>query len=540
VTPIPGKQSQLRLVSSRALRATIVAGIIASSAAATVAPSIARAATEHTVQPGESISSIAARYGLPVQTLLDVNGIADPDSVAAGTILQIPTYAVAAPPDVAPGNYHTVESGDTLSSIAVRFGVSPAELAEANGIFDLHSVIAGATLLIPETVPGESGSGGGGEEELVIGGAAMQHTVAAGETLFEIATNYGVRLESIVAANGLSNPNLVVVGQMLAIPGAGETGPSTGAAADVVHIVGQGETLSSIADKYGVGLSALADANNLADHDHIVLGEKLVIPGALTPSQTTGYDGVSHVVQLGDTLSGLAEAYGVSVSSLIEANGIADANILIAGSQLNVPGAANGASVAAPEITPAMQTHVVAPGETLSAIANRYGVTVAAIIATNGLVDANRIVEGQALAIPGVISSRVYSLDEYALILENAAAEFGVSPALIKALAWHESGWNQYAVSWAGAVGLMQIMPYTADWALLTLVPGATDWDTDPRDNARMGVAILHHWLERSGWDTPTALAAYYQGWRSLHEIGMYDETVDYIANIMALVAQFE
>ena len=86
----------------------------------------------------------------------------------------------------------------------------------------------------------------------------------------------------------------------------------------------------------------------------------------------------------------------------------------------------------------------------------------------------------------------------------------------------------------------MQVMPYTADWALATIIPDATAWETNPMANARMGAAILHHWLVRSDWNVETSLAAYYQGWRSLHEIGMYDETKGYIANVLANVAEFE
>jgi len=354
-----------------------------------------------------------------------------------------------------------------------------------------------------------------------------------------IAERYGVRLEAIIAANGLENADIVHPGQDLVIPGALETGADTGAASEVVHVVAAGETLSSIAARYGVGLSRLADANNLADHDLIVVGERVLIPGEFTPSQTTGYDGLSHVVSLGDTLSDLAARYGVAMTTIIDANGLANPDILVLGASLDIPGGVIAASVT-PVSTEAVGNHVVAAGETLAAIAARYGVTADVLIEANGLDNPNHIVEGQALAVPGVVPGRQYSLDEYAAILETAAAEFGVDPALLKALAWQESGWNQFVVSYAGAVGLMQVMPYTADWALLTLVPDATAWETDPMANARMGASIIHHWLVRSDWSVETALGAYYQGWRSLHEIGVYDDTKDYIAIILALVPQFE
>jgi LysM repeat protein len=528
----------------------VIAGIVLSSA--TIAGSAS--ADDYVVQPGETLSEIAARFGLPVETLLDVNGLPDADAVHAGEVIRIPTAlnsAVAMPAPDAPADdgsdaaapaltsvplarSYTVRPGDTLSGIAALYGVTTHHIADANGLDDHDHVVAGSTIVVP----------GAGETQVAAPAPAATesgavHTVSTGEVLSAIAERYGVRLEMIIAANGLPNPDLVHPGQDLVIPGAADTGAGTGAASSVVHVVAAGETLSSIAARYGIDLSRLADANNLADHDFIVSGERILIPGAFTPSQTTGYDGLSVVIELGDTLSALAAEHGVTMETIIAANGLDNPNLLIPGQSLDIPGGSSGAS-SPPADTAIVGNHVVATGETLASIAARYGVSASVIIEANSLANPNHIVVGQALSIPGAAPGRQYSLAEYQAILENAAAEFGVSAALIKALAWQESGWNQFVISYAGAVGLMQVMPYTADWALLTLVPDAVAWETDPVANARMGTAILHHWLVRSDGNIETALGAYYQGWRSLHEIGVYEDTVQYIASILALVPQFE
>jgi LysM repeat protein len=372
--------------------------------------------------------------------------------------------------------------------------------------------------------------------------------VLAGETLSVIAAKYGVTVEAIASASGLGDPNLVIEGQVLLVPG-GQPAPAqpaatpSEAAVSLVHVVAPGETLSSIAGRYGLTVARLADANNLANRDLVIAGERLLIPVPSTPSQTTGVApdaaAFSHVVRPGDTLSGIAARYGVSMDAIIAANGIANPNIVVLGATLAIPGASQGGlSAAAPAA--ALGSHVVAAGETLASIAQRYGVSIHVIAELNNIADVNRIIEGQVLAVPGVAAGRRLPLAEYQAILESAAAEFGVSAALVKALAWQESGWNQYLVSPAGAIGLMQVTPWTGEWALAVLVPDAPGWQTEPVDNARMGVAILRHWLVRSGWNVETALAAYYQGWRSLHEIGMYDETKLYIANVLALMAEFE
>jgi LysM repeat protein len=519
----------------------LVAALIA--AAALLQPGNAFAVTEHIVRPGETLSEIADVYGLPVETLMDVNGITDPNAVQEGQVIRIPDFAGSTrppSPEQQDGRFHTVQDGDTLSSLAELFGVTPEEIAEANGLFDLHSLIAGATLRIPGALPAEEEDETGEE---VVTDSGRRHTVSGGEVLSLIAEVYGVRLAALIAANGLDNPDHIVEGQTLVVPGAFESGPDSGETTTVVHVVGPGETLSSIAEKYGVDLPRLADANNLADHDVIIIGENLVIPGVSTPSQTSGYADITHIVQLGETLSEIASLYSVRISTLVEANALANPNLVIAGQPLAVPGA-TAASAPAPApaapVLPAQRTHIVVGGQTLASIAAHYGLTQETLIEANGLLDPNHIIEGQALVIPGGIASRVFSLEEYEVILEDAAAEFGVPAALIKALAWQESGWNQFVVSYAGAVGLMQVTPWTAEWALATLIPDATEWQTDPVANARMGVAILHHWLDRSGGSVETALGAYYQGWRSLHEIGVYEETTVYIASVLALVPQFE
>jgi LysM repeat protein len=511
------------------------------AAAALLQPGSAFAVTEHIVQPGETLSEIADLYGLPVETLMDVNGITDPNAVQEGQVVRIPDFAGSIPPpspEQEDGRLHTVQDGDTLTSLAELFGVTPEQIAEANDLFDLHSVIAGETLRIPGAPPADDVDESGEE---VVTDSGRRHTVASGEVLSLIAEVYGVRLAAIIAANGLDNPDHIVAGQTLIVPGAFESGPESGETSTVVHVVGAGETLTSIAEKYGVDLSRLADANNLADHDVIILGENLVIPGVDTPSQTSGYADITHIVQMGETLSEIASRYSVRIAALVEANALADPNLVVAGQSLAVPGAtAASAPAPAAPVLPAQRTHIVVAGQTLASIAAHYGLTQETLIEANGLLDPNHIIEGQALVIPGGIADRVFSLDEYEGILEDAAAEFGIPAALIKALAWQESGWNQFVVSHAGAVGLMQVTPWTAEWALATLVPDTTAWQTDPVANARMGTAILHHWLERSDWSVETALGAYYQGWRSLHEIGVYEETTVYIASVLALVAQFE
>ena len=110
------------------------------------------------------------------------------------------------------------------------------------------------------------------------GGAV--HIVQRGETLSQIARVYGVSMTALAQANGIRNPNFIYVGQRLAIPGAsgGNAGSSGGATASGgVHVVRPGENLSTIAARYGTTIAALAQANGIANPNHIYVGQRLTI-----------------------------------------------------------------------------------------------------------------------------------------------------------------------------------------------------------------------------------------------------------------------
>ena len=98
-------------------------------------------------------------------------------------------------------------------------------------------------------------------------------------------------------------------------------------------------------------------------------------------------------------------------------------------------------------------------------------------------------------------------------------------------------------VALAAAVGLA-----LADWsraAVLTWAPGGAgggvgNWDTSTADNARLGTAVFAHMLVQAGWDEELALAFYYQGWKSIELYGIFDETHQYVENVLSLAAEFE
>jgi N-acetylmuramoyl-L-alanine amidase len=123
--------------------------------------------------------------------------------------------------------------------------------------------------------------------------------------------------------------------------------------------------------------------------------------------------------------------------------------------------------------------------------------------------------------------------------LRDAELEFGLPVGLLRALAWQESGWQQHVVSGAGAVGLTQLLPSTAEWVVEFLLGEPLNWKTDARANARVGAAFLRHLINRAQGDLRLALASYYQGWSSVERYGLYDETRQYVENVLFLAESY-
>ncbi len=168
------------------------------------------------------------------------------------------TGDIITPPSQPSQTVHVVQPGETLQIIAARYGTTWQALAAANNLANANVIFAGQRLVItrggtPPSQPPPSGQ--------------RVHIVAAGEDLRIIAARYGTTWQAISAANSLTNPNLIYVGQRLVIP-----------AAPRYYTVQTGDTLARIAARFGTSVQVLAAANNIANPNLIRLGQTLVIP----------------------------------------------------------------------------------------------------------------------------------------------------------------------------------------------------------------------------------------------------------------------
>ncbi|GEL93799.1 lytic transglycosylase [Cellulomonas composti] len=342
------------------------------------------------------------------------------------------------------------------------------------------------------------------------------------------------------------------------------------AQADDSYTVRPGDTVSHIAARTGATAAAIAQANHLADPSRILAGQVLTIPSRTAGSTATT---ARYTVRPGDTVSAIAARSGTTVAAVIAANGLGSNALIRIGQVLTIPGASSGATsgTSAPATTSA---YTVRSGDTVSAIAARTGSSIAAIVQANRLGPSALIRIGQRLTIPGAtagstgsssgaslvgdtFAGRTYARDvvdaananKHALLAAGVpstaqmqakviatARTYGLDPALAQAIAFQESGFNHTSVSPANAIGTMQVIPTSGDWA-----SGLVGRDLnllDPDDNVTAGVVILKA-LVRVSPDVPSAIAGYYQGAASVRKYGMFADTRGYVANVQALMARF-
>lgn len=317
----------------------------------------------HTVQAGENLYRIALQYGLSVDQLVTANAISDPTRIYSGQVLAIPlnsgadaptadrdepalhNSAVNPAPDMS--TYHTIQTGETLTSIAAQYGMSWQDLMAANGLGDASHVLVGQSILIPDVASGSSNTAApppatdaepaaaqtGAEQS---GGAltdtaqtsdapttdapdaAQQRTDDLGIVPSDTELIYDVpdQVDAMRPATETRTDDLGIlsvpaqqadpVPAANVAPAANTTAANTApAAGERSHTVQGGEHLASIAAQYGLSYPTLAMANNITNPNQIYAGQTLVIPaqdyapGSYVPQSTVAPAAAEPTVSTG-------------------------------------------------------------------------------------------------------------------------------------------------------------------------------------------------------------------------------------------------
>ncbi|WP_120520474.1 lytic transglycosylase domain-containing protein [Arthrobacter celericrescens] len=346
------------------------------------------------------------------------------------------------------------------------------------------------------------------------------YTVKPGDTISGIAARHGLTTNSVLKLNRLSPTSIIYPGQRVklsASSAAPASRPAAPAAAPTgTYTVKPGDTLSGIAERHGVGLSKVFAWNGLNGGSIIYPGQKIKISTASAPASprpaapAAATSPGSYTIKAGDTLGGIAYRHKVSLSDLLSANRLKASTIIYPGQKLAIPGGS--------ALQPASSTKPLVPSSFLG-----YTYPAAVVSSAN---------KNKAI----LEASPVPTREQMKSIVADTARRMGVNPSLALAFAYQESGFSQRAVSPANAIGTMQVIPSSGEWA--SDLVGRKLNLLDPYDNATAGVAIIRALVSTSK-TLDLAIAGYYQGQYSVSKHGMYADTKRYVASVKALMKQF-
>lgn len=418
-------------------------------------------------------------------------------------------------------------------------------------------------------------------------------TVKKNDTVWKLAHDHGVKVADVLRLNHLKASSLIHPGDRLVLKAATAT-PAASAAKKSVsttktstssaksHTVKSGDTLSGIAHRYGVSLQTLLKANNLKLSSIIYPGQRLSLSGsgsssaskstsstrtvATTTTKSTSTGG-TYKIKAGDTLSGIAHSHGVSLQTLLKANGLKATSTIYAGRTLKLSGSSSASTASSTTTKKSTTTssssgsYKVKAGDTLSGIAASRHVSLSALLSANHLTAKSTIYVGHTLTIPGSSSSSTSAVSKTFLtytysdetnasananharlasstvpspasmeaIVRSTARQMGVDPNLAVAHAKVESSLNARAVSPANAIGVMQVLPSTVEWMGQLL--GRNLDPLNPYDNVAAGVRYIKY-LQDNAANRDQGIAAYYQGLAGVKKNGMKADTKVYVQRV--------
>ncbi len=408
--------------------ATTASRVVSSStpAAAVVASKPVRpkgSRTVYTVQAGDSLTAVANRFKVDIEQIAEWNQMSARANLLTGTSLYL--YGVTAPVEK-PTSYR-VQAGDSLTAVAARFGLTNQQLASYNELTPTSNLFAGTSLSLVEPVKRNSptppvaavtSTASRTSSSSRTQTATQSYTVKRGDTLINIAATHEVDVQELAKLNSLPSNYLVQLGQRLRVPEV--------AAKTVDYTVQRGDSLIQLAARYGLSPDELAALNDTSASRMLQLGERLSVPNrpaldsartadttsttAVVASSDTRSSAVAssvdlsksattrYTVQRGDSLIGLAANYNVTVEDLARLNKLS-ANAMLQTSQ----------RLLVPDNSPQVIEYRVKSGDTLGGLANRYGISLTELSAMNNIPTDRMLQRNERLTVPVIANSSANS-----------------------------------------------------------------------------------------------------------------------------------
>ena len=314
-----------RLTGRIALRRPLLSALAAALAVlASITASPAVNADSYTVRVGDSLSVIAVRFGVEVEDIVRVNSaIGSADTIIqVGQVIEVPSVSAGTG-----GASYTVRSGDTLEGIADRIGSSTERLRELNPGINPRALQIGQQIVIDGAAANTAAATPAAAPQARA--EAVEYIVRSGDTSSAIADRFSATLDELRSWNPNVNLDSIHPGDSIFIrSSAGASAAGSGGANVIVrglYTVRSGDTLSHIAVEFDTDLATLLDLNPGLRAETIQPGQEVVVPwsgasSAPAAGSTTSGDSRRHVVASGDTISGIAERYQVTVLQLRQLN----------------------------------------------------------------------------------------------------------------------------------------------------------------------------------------------------------------------------
>ncbi len=284
--------------------------------------------TYYTVKAGDTFYSIARRYNISLDALLNANPNVNPDALYIGQVICIPG-STPPPPPPRPCPVGTtpyiVRAGDTFFSIARRFNISVDALIAANPNVDPDNLMVGQQICVPMyTPPTECPTG------------TRPYTIRSGDTFFSLAQRFNTTVEAIQAANPGVDPNNLQIGQVICIP-TGTPPPSGCPTGSTPYTIRSGDTFFLLAQRFNTTVEAIQAANPGVDPNNLQIGQVICIPTGTTPPCECPAGTTSYTIRSGDTFFLLARRFNTTVEAIQAANPGVDPNNLQIGQVICIP-----------------------------------------------------------------------------------------------------------------------------------------------------------------------------------------------------------